>query len=152
MVERVVPLAIVVVAGFYLMQALALPFGSSARPGAGFYPVIVAVFACIVGVVATVKAFLASPARPIVAAAADEESVTPGARGRVIASVAALAGFCLVMPWIGYPLSAFAFVAVVLQRLGGRWPIALAIALLSAAGSYYLFAVLLDVPLPRGPW
>jgi len=150
MVERFVPLAIVVVAGFYLTQALALPFGSSARPGAGFYPVLVAVFACIVGVVATVKGFLSSPAGPIVVAA--DESADPGARGRVIASVAALAGFCLVMPWIGYPLSALAFVAIVLRRLGGRWPTALAIAVVSAAGSYYLFGVLLDVPLPRGPW
>ena len=70
----------------------------------------------------------------------------------MIASVAALVGFCLVMPWIGYPLSALAFVAIVLQRLGSRWPAALAIAVASAAGSYYLFAVLLDVPLPRGPW
>jgi hypothetical protein len=30
--------------------------------------------------------------------------------------------------------------------------VALATAVLSAAVSHYLFAVLLDVPLPRGPW
>ena len=44
------------------------------------------------------------------------------------------------------------FVAVVLRYLGGRWTTALLTAVLSSAGSYGLFAGLLDVPLPRGPW
>ena len=53
MLERVVALVVVAASGVYLTQALALPFGSSARPGAGFYPVAVATLGCIVGVVAT---------------------------------------------------------------------------------------------------
>jgi hypothetical protein len=149
MVDRVVPLAIVVAAGFYLTQALALPFGSIARPGAGFYPVVVAVFACVVGLGATAKAFMTARDAGV---AAPAERLDAAARGRVAASVLALTGFCLLMPWIGYPLAALAFVAVVLKRLGGGWAAALTIAVLSAALSYYLFAVLLDVPLPRGPW
>jgi len=40
----------------------------------------------------------------------------------------------------------------VLRYLGARWTTALLTGVLSAAGSYGLFAVLLDVPLPRGPW
>ena len=70
----------------------------------------------------------------------------------MVISVAALAAFCLALPWIGYPVAAFAFVAVVLRYLGGRWTTALLTGALSSAGSYGLFAVLLDVPLPRGPW
>ena len=149
MVDRLVPLAIFVASGLYLTQAMALPFGSASRPGPGFYPVIVAVFACIVGLAATVKGFLTARSPRD---ARTDESADPAARGRVIASVLALCGFCLVMPWVGYPLAAFAFVAVVLWRLGSGWVAALTIAALSAASSYYLFAVLLDVPLPRGPW
>jgi putative tricarboxylic transport membrane protein len=150
MAARIVPLAVFVAAGFYLVQAAALPFGSVERPGAGFYPVIVAAFACVVGLVATARAFLTTPG--VAPTAAPQETVDPSARDRVVASVLALAGFCLVMPWIGYPLSALAFVAIVLRRLGSGWAPALAIAVLSAGTSYYLFAVLLDVPLPRGPW
>ena len=67
-------------------------------------------------------------------------------------SVVALAAFCLALPWVGYPVAACAFVAVVLRYLGARWPAALLTGVLSSAGSYGLFAVLLDVPLPRGPW
>jgi hypothetical protein len=67
-------------------------------------------------------------------------------------SVVALSSPRLALPWVGYPAAAFAFVAVVLRYLGARWPAALLTGALSAAGSYALFAVLLDVPLPRGPW
>ena len=50
-------------------------------------------------------------------------------------------------------LVAFAFVGFLLRALGGRgWVVIVMTALLSAVLSYYLFAVLLGVPLPRGPW
>jgi hypothetical protein len=74
------------------------------------------------------------------------------ARRRVLISVAALAAFCLALPWVGYPAAAFAFVAIVLHYLGARWTTALLTGVLSSAGSYALFVTFLDVPLPRGPW
>jgi hypothetical protein len=149
MVARLVPAAVLVVAGFYLLQALRLPLGTLARPGAGFFPVVVAVFACVVGLVATAQAFLA-PRDPRHAAADDPDAAAVWRR--VSSTTLALVGFCLAMPWIGYPAAATAFVVAMLKGLGSRWTAALAIGVLSAAASHYLFAVLLDVPLPRGPW
>ncbi len=134
-------------AGVYLVLALQLPFGATARPGAGFYPVLVGIFAIVTAVAATASAFRATPR-----AVADPAEMDGAARGRVIVSVIALVAFCLVLPWIGYPAAAFGFVAVVLRYLGAGWTAALLTGVLSAAGSYGLFAVLLDVPLPRGPW
>ena len=134
-----------VAAGVYLTLALRLPFGTAARPGAGFYPVIVAVFAVVVALAATANAFR----RPWGAQAVE---LDPAARRRVVISVAALVVFSLVLPWVGYPVAAFAFVAVVLRYLGARWTTALLTGVLSSAGSYGIFATLLDVPLPRGPW
>jgi putative tricarboxylic transport membrane protein len=64
--------------------------------------------------------------------------------------VGLLAAYCLLLPWTGYPLAAFLFTGMLLRGLGARWPAALAIGVASAVASYYLFAVLLDVPLPRG--
>jgi putative tricarboxylic transport membrane protein len=149
MLERVVALAVVAGGGFYLSQALALPFGTAARPGAAFFPVAVAIVACVVGLVATVRTFLAVPVArtPRVAESGDAE-----ARGRVISTVVVLVAFCLLLPWLGYPAAAFGFVVALLRRLGSRWSAAVAIAAVSAAGSFYLFAVLLDVPLPGGRW
>ena len=149
MVERLLPAVVLVAAAFYLTQAFKLPFGAMARPGPGFYPAAVAVFACIVGLAATVKALRAPrTVRP-------EVAVDPEAharRRRVLGTTLAIGGFCLAMPWIGYPLVAALFVMIVLRGLGSRWLTAVALGVLSAAGSHYLFAVLLDVPLPRGPW
>jgi putative tricarboxylic transport membrane protein len=142
---RAVPLVLLAAAGVYLTLALQLPFGAAARPGAGFYPVIVAVFAIVVALMATASAF--RDATGVVAV-----ELAAAARHRVVISVVALVAFCLALPWVGYPAAAFAFVTVVLRYLGGRWTTALLTGALSAAGSYIIFAVLLDVPLPRGPW
>ena len=145
MLARSVPLVLLVAAGVYLTLAFQLPFGSGARPGAGFYPVIVAVFAIAVALVATVSAFRG-------AAVAEPVELDAPSRRRVVISVVALVAFCLALPWVGYPAAAFAFVTVVLRYLGARWTTALLTGALSSAGSYVLFAVLLDVPLPHGPW
>jgi len=142
---RAVPLVLLVDAGVYLTLALRLPFGAAARPGAGFYPVIVAVFALVVALAGTASAF-----RGVPGAAAEAVELDAASRRRVVISVVALVAFCLVLPWVGYPAAAFAFVTVLLRYLGGRWTTALLTGALSAAGSYGLFAMLLDVPLPRG--
>jgi putative tricarboxylic transport membrane protein len=144
---RAVPLVLLVAAGVYLTLALRLPFGAAARPGAGFYPVIVAVFALVVALAGTASAF-----RGVPGAAAEAVELDAASRRRVVISVVALGAFCLVLPWVGYPAAAFAFVTVLLRYLGGRWTTALLTGALSAAGSYGLFAMLLDVPLPRGLW
>ena len=145
MLARAVPLVLLVAAGVYLTLALRLPFGAAARPGAGFYPVFVAVFAIVVALAATASAFRG-------AQRAEAVALDAAARRRVVISVVALVAFCLALPWIGYPVAALAFVTVILRYLGGRWTTALLTGVLSSAGSYVLFAVLLDVPLPRGPW
>ena len=149
MVTRLVPLAILVASGFYLAQAMKLPLGTAAKPGAGLYPVAVAVFACVVALVASARVFLSPQAtRP----EAPSEAADPARRRRGAGAVGALVAFCLTLPRIGYPIAAFGFVSVVLWGLGGRWQAALLTGALGSAGSYYLFAVLLGVPLPRGPW
>ena len=145
MLARAVPLVLLVSAAVYLTLALRLPFGAAERPGAGFYPVIVGVFATVVALAATASAFRSAAGATVV-------ELDAASRRRVVITVLALVAFCLVLPWVGYPAAAFAFVAVVLRSLGARWTTALLTGALSSAGSYGLFAILLDVPLPRGPW
>ena len=145
MLARAVPLVLLVAAGVYLTLALRLPFGAAARPGAGFYPVFVAVFAIVVALAATASAYRSAPGTTAI-------ELDAASRRRVVISVVALIAFCLALPWIGYPVAALAFVTVILRYLGGRWTTALLTGALSSAGSYVLFAVLLDVPLPPGPW
>jgi putative tricarboxylic transport membrane protein len=146
--QRVLALATLLGGGLFLSQALSLPFGTAERPGAGFFPTLVALFACAVGIVATVRSFVLARG----GAGSSAVPLAPEERTRVIVSIALLVLFCALLPWAGYPIVACAFVVVLLRRLGASWRGAVVTGVASAAVSHYLFAVLLDVPLPRGPW
>jgi hypothetical protein len=149
--ERAASLAFLAASGLYLAVALGFPVGSAAKPGPGFFPVAVGAFLCAVAILFLVTALRRRPRASGASMAAP--LLSEGARGRAAATAGGLVGFCLLLPWIGYPLAAFLFVGLLLKRLGGGgWTAALAVALLAAAASYYLFAVLLGVPLPRGVW
>lgn len=152
MLERVVALVVVAAAGGYLSSAVALPYGTTAKPGAGFFPTLVGIFGCLVGLAACARAFRARAAALPARELARERAEGAAARRRAVSTVVLLVAFCALMPWLGYPLVAFAFVTVLLQRLGSAWRSAAIIGVVAAVASFYLFGVLLDVPLPRGPW
>jgi hypothetical protein len=145
MVERFLALAVLVASGVYLTAAWPLPMGTAARPGAGLYPLAVGVFGGAVSLAWLVSTLRRAPAGAGGVAA-------PDSRRRVGAAAALLVGYCLLLPWTGFPLAAFLFTALLLRGLGARWTAALGLGIVSAAAAYYLFAVLLGVPLPRGTW
>jgi putative tricarboxylic transport membrane protein len=148
MPERLVALALLVASGGYLFLSLPLPRGTAARPGPGFFPFAIGTFLCVVSV-----SYLVASFRGATGVATAAAPIAPEARRRVLAAAATLVAACVLMPLAGYPIVAFLFVAVLLRALGGRqWVLIGLTALVSAAASYYLFAVLLGVPLPRGPW
>ena len=145
MTERLLALVVVAASGAYLLSAWPLPAGTTARPGAGFFPLGVGAFGAVLALVWTVSVFRRAPA----SGAADPRAPVEGL-GRVVATAGSLAGFCLLLPYAGYPVTALVFAAVLLRWLGAGWRSALVIGLASAALSYYLFGVVLSVPLPRG--
>jgi putative tricarboxylic transport membrane protein len=146
--QRWAALAFLGASGLYGVAALTFPIGSAARPGPGFFPVGIGAFLCSVAVLLLIAAFRG---RPALAAADDAPAMAWDARRRVAATAAGLLGFCLLLPWIGYPLAAFLFVSLLMRQLGQeKWPGILVVALISAGASYYLFAVVLGVPLPHG--
>ena len=146
MTERLLALLVVAASGAYLLSAWPLPHGTTARPGAGFFPLMVGAFGAVMALVWTVGAF-----RRPAAVSGPAEPGTPGEGfGRVVATAGSLVGFCLVLPYAGYPAAALVFTAVLLRWLGAGWRSAVVIGFASAALSYYLFGVVLSVPLPRG--
>ena len=144
MTERLVALAVVAASGGYLLSGLALPLGSTARPGPGFFPLAIGAFGAIMALVWTAAAFRRAPV------AAGEPGISADARGRVVATAVALIGFCFLLRWVGYPVAALVFVTLLLRWLGAGWRAAVVTGVASAAVSYYLFGVLLNVPLPHG--
>ena len=134
--------------GAYLAVSLTFPLGSVAKPGPGFYPVGVGVFLCVAA-----AALAMSLVRGVPVMTAVGQPLPAGGAARVSATIGGLVAFCLLLPWVGYAVAAFLFVAVVLRYLGGgRWLPVVLVAVASAALSHYFFGVLLGVPLPRGPF
>ncbi|SDU33064.1 tripartite tricarboxylate transporter TctB family protein [Stappia sp. ES.058] len=66
--------------------------------------------------------------------------------------VVALLVLIFAMPIIGFLASGFVFSAFLVRLGGGRWPGALAFALLATIAVYIVFTYGLRVPLPRGPF
>ena len=93
-----------------------------------------------------------SAERKSAAPAMTSPAETPSATSApAVATMAAVFGFCVLLPWIGYVVTTFLFVGLVYWRLGEmRWSRVMLTAVASAAISYYVFAVALGVPLPRG--
>ena len=144
MTERLVVLVVVAASGAYLLSGLALPLGTAAKPGAGFFPLAIGAFGAIMALVWTAIAFRRVPE------AAEEPGIPADARGRVLATAAALIGFCFLLRWVGYPAAALVFTTLLLRWLGAGWRSAVVTGIASAAVSYYVFGVLLSVPLPHG--
>jgi flagellar biosynthesis component FlhA len=139
---RVIGAFIVLIAITYMAQSLRIPRGTIAQPGPGFFPILVSLLLISVAICFMVSA--------IKEPRSHQDGLQAPARRRVISVLAALGGFCLLLPVAGYPFAAFALVGVMLWQLGASWGGVISISLVSAAVSYYVFAVILGVPLPGG--
>ena len=84
MTERLLALVVVAASGAYLLSAWPLPAGTTARPGAGFFPLAVGAFGALMALVWTVSAFRR---RTPASEAADQRAPAShlvGERGRVL--------------------------------------------------------------------
>lgn len=146
MAERLAALVVLIAAGAYIVLALPYPRGVAAKPGAGFFPMIVGAVMLVAGIGFVYETLRHGGTR------GGWRDVPFDGKVRVLATAGILAVFCLALPWVGYPAVAFAFVTVMLRALGGSWRLTLTTAAVSAAVSFYVFAKVLEVPLPKGAW
>lgn len=119
------------------------PLGSIAEPGPGYVPLLIAVFLGLIGVVIALR----GGESPTLAAIGWVEAP----RALVILFACGVAAFALER--IGYRLTMTALLVFFLGVVERKQPVPV---ILVAAGfslaSYYLFATLLKVQLPRSPW
>ena len=139
--DRVGGCALIAFGLFVAWQSLAFPLGSMEQPGPGFLPLVLALIVVAFGLLVAIRdghapAFTLTHFR--------------GA-GKVAAILAGLAFVALAMEWLGFRAT---IIVLLVYCLGivERKPL-LTTALLAfgmAFGSHYLFATLLQVPLPAG--
>jgi hypothetical protein len=142
-IDRVAGAALLVLAVVIVVEARALPVGSLARPGPGFWPIALAVCLAVAGLAVAAR----GGGSPPVAAAGWGDAP----RAAAILAAAGLAAFALER--IGYRLTILLLLLAYLGLLERRRPwLAVAVAAGVSFGSFYLFSDLLRVQLPRGPW
>lgn len=136
--------ALMLLAAFFVWQAALLPFGTFELPGAGFFPLLLAVL--LLGFCAAIGADLLTAAPPI------EEKVELGHRD-VLVAVAAMLAVPIVFESLGAYLTLGLFTAVLLVFVG-RVPLIRAVpaSALGMVGVWYFFKILLGLQLPGGPF
>ena len=143
--------------------SLQLPLGVPRMPGSGFFPLVLGLALMALAAVHCVQLYRARPkaAAPQTPAAprtpaAPQTPAAPAAPGgdgatrRVVLFVAGVIAAVALLQPLGYVLSSFLLMLVLLLILGLRLWYSASIALLSAAACYVVFVRWLKIPLPSG--
>lgn len=136
--------AALLLSAIYLWIALGYPRGTMDQPGPGLYPLFVGVLLVVTSIGSIVTDLLKL--------AQGELEIPKGKDlGRVLTVLGGAAGYVLLLLYAGHLLSSILVVFVVLHAMGlTSWPMKIGFTIGLALGSYYLFDILLKVPLPRG--
>ena len=141
--DRIAGAVLFAAAGAIAWETRALPFGTLAAPGPGYAPMLLA-------------AALGAFSLLILAAGGRSPRLAElgwGEAGHAAAALASCAFAAFFLERLGYRITTLLialFLLGAIERL--RWPVVLGVALGLSLGTWWLFADLLKVPLPRGPW
>ena len=134
--------------------SLQLPLGALRTPGSGFFPLALGLALMALAAGRGVQLYrarpeAAAPGTPAAPAAAEGE----GATRRVVLFVCGVIAAVALLQPLGYVLSSFLLMLVLLLILGLRpWYTSAGIAFVSAAACYVVFVFWLKIPLPPGWW
>ena len=133
-----------ILSSLYLWGALGYRRGTMDQPGPGLYPLFVGVL-LVVASIGSIVTDLVNPAQ-------GELEIPKGKDlGRMLTVLGAAAAYVLLLPYAGHLLSAIMLIFIVLHAMGlTSWPMKIGFTIGLALGSYYLFDILLMVPLPKG--
>ena len=132
-----------------LQQSSLVPIGPD------FYPRIVLIIMAVLSAMLVVSDVWRQHART---AAASAEAAPEKRNYRLVGiTFAVFAGYVILLPFVGYRLATFLFMAVLqavfeAPRSARRWIVVLVSALATAAVTYVVFEHYLSVLLPRGSW
>ncbi len=119
-----------------------------------FYPRLVLGATALLGAILVARDVLAR--RAVRAAGVVARTARPR-YGMVVLMFAIFAAYALALPYVGFRIATFAFVAVMQLALepargARRWIAVLVVALATTLVAYYVFEEYLQVLLPRGAW
>lgn len=143
-------------AGVWVLLGLAaalagsrMQLGTLAAPGSGFLPTVGGTALAVLGLVVFSVEWLAARERP----RAPAPPAATGERWRVIAAIAVLVAYGLLLGALGFAVTTLLALGVLFRfvaRLG--WATSLAWTIGATVFAHALFRVWLKVPFPPGPW
>lgn len=148
--ELLLALGVVAIGVVTILDGVSQPASTSASGlGAGQFPIVVGTLTVVLGVLLVVQILRGRLGHPD---AAEGDVDTTRLRWRQLAlAAAALVLFALTVDVLGYPIAAaLAFIGVAVATGAKRWLLTIAIAVVLSLGVFYLFTLLLRIPLPAG--
>jgi hypothetical protein len=155
--DRITSILLVVLSGLWIFWARQLPypkFAQVSNMGPGDFPTIVAVMLAIFAIWQFVDTFR----HPVEKTETDsndqaENIINPRAIRDILTGFGLFTAMLAIMPFIGFSIAASVFVFSFVLLIGRcKFYLASVIAGLLASLLWFIFAVLLAVPLPKGPW
>jgi putative tricarboxylic transport membrane protein len=145
-VDRICGIILSIVGAGVLLSSLSYPIGTLQKPGGGFFPLIASVMLLGLSALLTFQSFTNKDGEKSV-----DLPFFPGreAAKRILFVFAALLGYRYIFPVIGFALVTGIFIFFLARFLGYfSWKTSIFFAVATAVVSYYLFQVVLKVPMP----
>ncbi len=132
-----------------VILSLQLPIGNFRAPGSGLFPLILGLLLMALSACHALQ--LLRGREPAAASGADNRG--PRSYQRVLLFLGAVGAVTALLTPVGFLLSAFLLLLVLMEILGVRpRMVSLLISLVTAGFSYALFVHWLQIPLPKGWW
>jgi putative tricarboxylic transport membrane protein len=140
-----VALVLIGLAAFILLEAGKLSFGTMRVPRTAFFPVILATLLLFLSLILLGQALRGAPT------GRGPERIETEGWFRIGATLATLVGFALALERLGFLLSTFLLMVLLLRAIEPQaWPKVIAVALVTSLVVYAIFGWLLGIPLPAG--
>jgi hypothetical protein len=146
--EIAVGIVIFIFGGITAVLSLRMPIGSFRMAGTGMFPLFLGILLMILSGAFILKIFFQGQKGQVKKEAPIESSESPI---QLILFLGTMALATLFFNQLGYPLTSFLLMVALLRVLGiKRWGLNIAISVVTAVGSYFLFVKWLDIPMPKG--
>jgi putative tricarboxylic transport membrane protein len=143
--EMITGVVLLALSGLVIWESWQMPPSATFGPGAGFLPFWLGVLLAVLAAILFISAWRRQ------ATDLDTASIFPGKQAlfAIAAVTAGLAGYILFIDVLGYLVDTFLFVVFLVKFVEHeKWPLTLKVALVTTAGLFITFQILLKITLP----
>lgn len=134
--------------GVTLILSLGMPLGTFRMAGPGLFPFCLGI---ILMILATIFLINTKYRKKSTTEKLEDMLPTPRSTRQMLLFLGATTIAVACFNTLGFPLTSFLLMVLLLRSLGiKRWPFLMIMSLATAVGSYILFVQILKIPLPKG--